>query len=668
MEHSLLPALTPMDAFWCDTEKYPQWSRLPCSQFDRSANCPDRMLEFRTALEWDGSSACRLRFSAGCRFRLLLNATFVEDGPVEAGGDYGKCDAPNWWFYDEKELSRHLRPGRNELRFQLIPAGLTQTDYSLGFGWLWCERRMAERWEPIPAAAWEFRCSPVLLRRGVLDLREERPELWRRDCVPVRLPVPLFRLDLPPLTNRKNTAFSFRFPFGRPEHLKIRGRSVEIAPGAPVAFYLEFPQEICGHLELQCSGDHSIAIQLQFEELYGVSSSFYHEEEWITAGGDENLRTIQMYAFRYVRVTVTPSDFLTPDRAGAVRLRFTAFERHFPVGEAAELPRGNRRFREIDALCIRNLVLCMQRLHLDSPVHQEGLGCTGDYRIEALIEYAVFGETRLAKADLIRTGLLLRQQKRMFHTSYELCYVLMMREYLEFTKDPAPAREFYDVLQEIFRRFRGFTGPAGLLSEAENYLFIDWKGDGGCTYHHPPASRGTGAMTALWYGALEALEAIAETLGFPQDARCCSEQAAAVRQAFNRELWDAEAGCYRDGIPGLSRRPPNQWLPPEDGTPSATSLTSIMALACGLPGEEQQPELLLERIIRGELPLRPSVYYMEYLFEAVERYGLWEKYAETLFRQWRVFRRDGLRESWLAGDYSHAWGASPAYWLRRRGG
>ena len=31
---------------------------------------------------------------------------------MEAGGDYGKCDAPNWWFYDEKELSRHLRPGR----------------------------------------------------------------------------------------------------------------------------------------------------------------------------------------------------------------------------------------------------------------------------------------------------------------------------------------------------------------------------------------------------------------------------------------------------------------------------------------------------------------------------------------------------------------------------
>jgi hypothetical protein len=74
---------------------------------------------------------------------------------------------------------------------------------------------------------------------------------------------------------------------------------------------------------------------------------------------------------------------------------------------------------------------------------------------------------------------------------------------------------------------------------------------------------------------------------------------------------------------------------------------------------------LLERIIRNEFPVAPSVYYTEYLFEAIERYGLWEKYGRELILRWYRFRNTGVRESWIAGDYSHAWGSFPSYWMRQ---
>lgn len=121
-------------AFWCDHKKYPDWNVLPVSAFDQARKSPDRMLEFRTMLNYSGEGTFLLRFTAGCRFRMMINARFAEDGPVEVGGDYGKTDAPNWWFYDEMDISRFLHAGENALVFQAFPAGMTQMDYSLRFG------------------------------------------------------------------------------------------------------------------------------------------------------------------------------------------------------------------------------------------------------------------------------------------------------------------------------------------------------------------------------------------------------------------------------------------------------------------------------------------------------------------------------------------------------
>ena len=41
----------------------------------------------RSPPDRDGRLGCTADFSAGCRFRLLINGAFAEDGPVEAG-DY----------------------------------------------------------------------------------------------------------------------------------------------------------------------------------------------------------------------------------------------------------------------------------------------------------------------------------------------------------------------------------------------------------------------------------------------------------------------------------------------------------------------------------------------------------------------------------------------------
>lgn len=61
-------------------------------------------------------------------------------------------------------------------------------------------------------------------------------------------------------------------------------------------------------------------------------------------------------------------------------------------------------------MCAHTLLICDRSIRLDSPMHQEPLGCTGDYYIESLMERAVSGETQLTRADIVRTAEILRLQ------------------------------------------------------------------------------------------------------------------------------------------------------------------------------------------------------------------------------------------------------------------
>lgn len=87
--------------------------------------------------------------------------------------------------------------------------------------------------------------------------------------------------------------------------------------------------------------------------------------------------------------------------------------------------------------CRRNLQLCLQEIHLDSPHHQEPLGDHGDY----LIETAAFGPYALIGQDLRRmTEDLCQHQGRTFHSTYALLLPDLVLDHLIATGDRNQAR------------------------------------------------------------------------------------------------------------------------------------------------------------------------------------------------------------------------------------
>ena len=60
---------------------------------------------------------------------------------------------------------------------------------------------------------------------------------------------------------------------------------------------------------------------------------------------------------------------------------------------------------------------------------------------------------------------------------------------------------------------------------------------------------------------------------------------------------------------------------------------------------------------------RRSFFYEK--FDAQDQLSIEDK--SKLFALWKPFMKEGIREAWIAGDYCHAWSASPAYWMRKKG-
>jgi hypothetical protein len=310
--------------------------------------------------------------------------------------------------------------------------------------------------------------------------------------------------------------------------------------------------------------------------------------------------------------------------------------------------------------------ICMQTHHLDSPHHQEPISDPGDYLIEALVNYYTFGEPGLARQDLIKFGRILRQRKYVnFHLSYALLWLQMLQDYRQYTGDLTLEKELASTVYGLLDTWRGFVGKNGVISEAPNYMFMDWVELGGFTLHHPPAVIGQGYITALYFQALGDEQEIAARQGDTARAARAESDRNHLREAFEKEFWVPERNLYHDGRPHQSSVPPSQWLPADTDIETCSPHVNVLAVATGLATGDRAKRVLSK--VLGWSPLNCQPYFMHFVFDALHRAGLFHEYAATQMRRWQIVPdTQSFREMWTTGDLSHAWIATPTYQLSSR--
>lgn len=626
--------------------------------------------------------------SGDTKYRCRVNGRLVSLGPAEAGGDYANTESPDWWFYEGHRVDSALRRGLNAITAEVVLGPVVQADYSMGRGGFLLEILVEgpageslvletdDSWRGIPSAAarapetWDARFEP----RGWDSVRFDDSR-WPRARVIGPATGSGWKLlprEIPQLSRSRISPVGPGFPARDIEKRFAGGntgagqrRPLIVKSGPPAVFRLTFPREIAGFLRLDLEGPAGTRVEINFREMPELPG---RTEAYILPGRRWRHESLVLRAFEYLDVTVTfPGDSLDgrPLKIHSLEAILTSF----PVRNRGSFESSDTfldRAWEVGRWTTR---LCMQSYHLDSPVHQEGLGCTGDYMIEALVSYRCFGESRLARKDILRTAYLLEQKKgRMFHTSYSLLWVWMVRDYWMFSGDAATVREVLPRVHELLALFDSYLGDCGIITEAPDYMFMDWSKLDGLTLHHPPACIGQGYMSALYCRTLDYGAELSALCGRPDRAAEYSRRAKNLRRAFHDLLWDPARGLYADGLPGLTKVAPHRWLPPDRKEKSFTAHANALAVLAGIPGIEAGRRIM-HRVMRDKSLPVVQPYFMHFVFEALAATGLFERYAFDEMRRWEALLEEhpgSWKEGWDFGDYSHAWSGTPTYQLSTR--
>jgi hypothetical protein len=623
---------------------------------------------FRTTLELKAKPRSAIfDVTAETSYQLFVNGQLVCRGPADIGRDYDTGPLGPWLF-DRRELAPYLHNGPNIIALRVFARPLASNQAQTGhpgFGLIVSQngKPLDLAWRGIPDPAFQttkpnagqpLAGSEVLTFDGNAEPIGWTSEGFNDVSWPPAKQGPIYRhaelSELPPALEVPYPLTKIERPHG--------GVDANLEVNSAGGYAATFDRVLSAYPGLHLQGVKGTIVTLIPSELPDQGPS--RPIRWILRDGEQWLQSPVLDSFATLKVEF--SNVTGPAKVLETRALFSSY----PVRYLGAFECSDPKLTKLWNVGRWATQICLQTHHLDSPNHQEPICDPGDYLIETLVEAQTFGDLRLTRQDLRKYAHLINARKgHVFHTSYALLWLQMLLAYYRYSGDEALITELAPTAHHLLDVWRGWVGTNGLVSEAPNYMFMDWVNVDGFNLHHPPAVIGQGYMSALYYRALEDDAAIATLLGDRSRVRQATRDRAALKTAFQRELWSPKDGLYRDGKPFQTHVKPGPWLPEDKPIETFTTQVNTLAVASGLTSKARGAEIMRKLLARPDMNCQP--YFMHFVFDALEACGLYNSAALAQMRRWQVVpQTQSLREMWHDGDYSHAWGASPTYQLSAR--
>lgn len=645
-----------------NTEKYPEFSDVPATFFvSRERHFFAAEFAKTVTVPRGKSPVAHICIFADTKYRLNVNGKVLGVGPVAAGGDYANTKPMPKQYYDRYDLTLiDENPGEGEgitldILAEVQTPGIVQTDYSCGRGGFIfsCAVTYADR-EPfviVSDESWCARRNPRYTEYHTCDLTLPLPEWEKPEIIPdEKAPWNLTFADIP-MPARKTVA---------PVHTEMTDRNGECVTRA------EFNRIYSAYVTVKVDNrsDKPAGIKVVAAE-YAPSPDANHTFYITVPTGKSAYTDLVMHSVGEV-VAVSPED---------VGVNIKLIYQHYPVDYAnmGVFECSDEKLTGIWRLGRDTLEMCRQTLHLDSPLHQETLGCVGDYMIESMMTHATFGDMRLTRLDLARISDYIQMNEGvMFHTAYSLLFPVMLRDYYEFTGDLETVKSLLPTVSMLLAKFRRYMRD-DVIADPPDYMFIDWALIDGYNLHHPPKALGQTALNAFYQRALVDTAALYDAIGYRRKAVFCEVSAARHRKICRERFFNKYLGVFRDGESAPeSVYEPTTWLPENPEKTYHSKHANILAVWSGLITGSRAivliRRILNEETLDGHTDIDIQPYFMHYLLEAVRENGLFPMYGLRLIHMWDKQIADspkGMKEGWneFVGDNSHAWGGTPTWQL-----
>jgi alpha-L-rhamnosidase len=611
--------------------------------------------------------------TADVRFHLYINDSLVADGPVNTGSDYGDEHAPDYCYYTTCDIKRFLKKGTNTIAVEVLSMALEGSETTGSFGKFICDIQDGEKIILASDTSWKAIADTAYSNSdGYLVYNADKnSETWKQQTFddhawpfaslqPMADSTRLFQSNIPSLLHYPVAPVQiFK---GNIEQHTIADRKQFYSEQSAGEYILDFSRVIVGYVCFSITANKGDTIEvIPYEKIKPVAGPA-KRYRYICAEGRNDFRSSNLSSFRYLLVRLH-----TTKRIGVNT--FSPEFATYPVQYKGAFTCSNDFYNQLWSISRYTTQLCMSDMFFDSPMHQEPIGCTGDYFIESMNNYYAFGDQWLTRQNLMQTAQMMRKNDyKMFHTSYSLLWVQMLRQYVWYTGDTSILHELLPDAHQLMNRFKTYLNKDHLVAEAPNYMFMDWINIKGFNAHHPPAMIGTGYMSALLYKALIDIDSMSTFVTTKQVSYAML--ADSIKQGINALLWDEQKQLYKDGIPFNTHVKPNEWMPADTNFTTYSAHVNTLAVLYGIAPVNKEAAIMNYIATQNEYELQP--YFMSYVLQAAKKTNHIDVGLE-LINRWKNGIDTStytLKENWqdqtsfgYGGDFSHAWGGSPLRYL-----
>ena len=375
----------------------------------------------------------------------------------------------------------------------------------------------------------------------------------------------------------------------------------------------------------------------------------YYDRITADGGNMRKYKPLSLKTFRYVQL-----DIETRDEALVINDYYNV-NTTYPFDEKASFESADPQLNKIWDAAWRTIKNSSGENFFDP--YYEQLNYIGDARIEAMVSIYVSGDDRLMRKSIqqfddsrLPNGLTQSRYPSYIVQvipTYSLLWIGMMHDYLMYRDDPEFIRQFLPGINTVLGWFEDRIDSTGMITGLEWWNFTDWA-QGFANGIPPGADNGYSANVALQL--VYALQNAADIFGYFGDTEKAERYSllnASIRQATRKNCFNSASGL-------IAETPDKQIY---------SQHTNIWAILTNTIPEDKQRELM-EKILVEEQLIQTTMYFKFYLFRALQKTGLGDRYLEML-GPWNRMLDKGMttfgEKDLNPRSECHGWSASPCF-------